>query len=89
VILASTIGFIRNEDFFIKVQAVALSNFYGITFLLLGESVRNFDLKVFLMALMAIIINIVSTFVVIHSISRSAFAEKVKSNAVNRRDLEK
>jgi len=89
VIFASTIGFIRNEDFFIKVQAVSISNLYGVTFFLLGESMKNFNFKSFLLTLIIIIVNIVSSLVVIHSITRFAFIENIKTNATNRRNLKK
>jgi multisubunit Na+/H+ antiporter MnhG subunit len=89
IIFASTIGFVRNEDFFIKTQAVANSNFYGVTFLLLGETLINFDVRRLFIILSIIIINIVCSLAVIHSVTRFAFIENVKNNAINRRELEK
>ena len=89
IIFSSTIGFIRHKDFFIKVQAVSISNLYGINLLFLGESMKDFDLKSFLIALIIIFINSASTLVVIHSLTRFAFIENVKSKAINRKDLKR
>jgi monovalent cation/proton antiporter MnhG/PhaG subunit len=86
---ASTIGFVRNNDFFIKVQAFCMSNFYGISFILIGNILKNPNFFKFFLMLIIIIVNIAITLVITHSLTRLAFVENVKTNAINRRNLKK
>lgn len=87
-IIAGTVGFCRHSDFYIKCQATLFTNIYGISFLLVGFAILNGNIITFLKLLTIIVINIILTLSIVHTMGRLAFTYGVPSNGKNRRDIE-
>ncbi|MFC1659693.1 monovalent cation/H(+) antiporter subunit G, partial [Pseudomonadota bacterium] len=87
-IITGAIGFLRMEDFFIKLHAIVLSNCYGITFILIGFIIKNsFEISL-LKFFIIIILNILVTLVSIHAVGRRAYIENTDIRAKRRDEVE-
>jgi monovalent cation/proton antiporter MnhG/PhaG subunit len=85
ILFACFVGFLRAGDFFVKMHAIKISNIYGTSFVLIGVFLQNCDLLIFLQLFMIIILNILTTIVIVHTASRMAMNENLPHNAISRK----
>jgi len=85
VIFSCFVALSRYKDFFIRVHAVKISIIYGISPVLLAFGLDNGDILVFLQLFLIVILNILITMVVIHSICRVALNNNITHGGFSRR----
>ena len=85
IIFSAFVGILNYKDFFIRVHAVKISNIYGISFILFATGLMSGDILIFLQLFLIIIVNILITFVVIHSICRIALSNNITHGGFSRR----
>lgn len=85
VIFSCFVALLRNKDFFIRVHAIKISNIYGISFILFGAGFTYGNPLVFLQLIAIIILNILITITIIHSISRVALSNNIEHGGFSRR----
>ena len=85
VVFSCFIGLMRFKDFFIRLHAIKISNIYGISFILFAASLSSSDILVFLQLMIIIILNILITITILHSISRIALSNNITHGGFSRR----
>lgn len=85
VFIACFIGLLKNNDFFIRMHAIKISNIYGISFILFANSLLSKDLIITVQILLVILVNILTTIVITHAVCRTAFIDGIKNTAISRR----
>lgn len=89
VIISCFIGLLKNNDFFIRMHAIKISNIYGISFILFANSLLSKNIGIFLQLLLIILVNILSTIVITHAICRTALLDGIKYKGISRRKYNK
>lgn len=84
-IFASSVGFLRMKNAFAKIHAVAFSNIYGVTSLLLGLAIHSGLSLITIKILVVALFNMIVTLSVVHVIMRRAYADKEPLEAKTRR----
>lgn len=85
IIFSCFVGLLKYKDFFIRVHAVKISNIYGISFILFASGLTSGDMLVFLQLFLIIILNILITLTVTHSICRIALSNNITHGGFSRR----
>lgn len=75
IILICAIAYSKSSDVFLSVKLAFTSNIYGISLLLLGFALQNFTIILMIKTLIIIVLNIVITIIINHSVIRKAGAE--------------
>ena len=85
IIFSCFVGLFRFKDFFIRIHAIKISSIYGISFVLLGAGFSTYEIVSFLQILLAIILNILTTILVVHSVCRIALGNNIQHAGISRR----
>ena len=89
IVISCFVGLLKNNDFFIRMHAIKISNIYGISFILFASSLLSKNMGIFLQLLLIILVNILSTIVITHAICRTAFLDGIKYKGISRRKYNK
>ena len=85
VIISCFIGLIKYKDFFIRTHAIKISNIYGISFILLANGLLSKSLLIFLQLSAIIVLNILTTITIVHTICRVAMINNITHSSISRR----
>ena len=85
IIFSCFVGLFRFKDFFIRIHAIKISSIYGISFVLLGAGFSTYEIVSFLQILLAIILIILTTILVVHSVCRIALGNNIQHAGISRR----
>lgn len=85
IVFSCFIGLLKYKDFFIRVHAIKISNIYGISFILFASGLTSGDMLTFLRLFLIIILNILITITIIHSICRIALSNNITHGGFSRR----
>lgn len=85
VVFSCFVGLMRFKDFFVRLHAIKISNIYGISFILFAKALSSNDILVFLQLMMVIILDILITITISHSISRTAINNNIAHGGFSRR----
>jgi len=85
IVISCVVGMIRFKDFFIRAHIIKISNLYGVSAILFALGLREMDPLEFLQLSVMIVINILMTLGVVHSICRTAVANNVVHSGISRK----
>lgn len=77
ILLLASIGFSKTKDLFSSIHFILIANIYGISLLFIGLLLQNFTFTSLIKVIILILLNIIITIIICHSITRRAIINKI------------